>query len=142
MLIRHHSSLKRLVTRFLHCSCCPMNSELFSFIQLKIKTIPTVVLFIDGIAADKIIGFEGLTDGMPPGKEDEWPTIRLARLLASKNMLSKDNIVDEDEVERSAKMKMEDMRKAYVQHNFEDDDLELSDQIELVVQIVLLITHD
>lgn len=86
-----------------------------------------MALFIDGIAADKILGFEGLSDGMPPGKEDEWPTIRLARLLASKNMLSKDHIVDDDEVEREARMKMENLRQAYVQHNFEDDDLELSD---------------
>ncbi len=94
---------------------------------MKIKTIPTVVLFIDGIAADKILGFEGLSDGMPEGKEDEWSTIRLARVLASKNMLSKDNIVDDEEVEREARMKMENMRKAYVTNSFEDEDLELSD---------------
>jgi hypothetical protein len=33
--------------------------------------MPTVVIFRDGVAIDKIIGFDGLADGMPEGKEDE-----------------------------------------------------------------------
>lgn len=127
-IMNHH--LSKLAPKHIESKFVKIDADKAPFFidKLKIKSIPTVVLFIDGIAADKIIGFEGLSDGMPVGKEDEWPTIRLARLLAGKNMLSKDNIVDDDEVERNAKMKMEDMRKAYVQHNFEeDDDLELSD---------------
>ena len=34
-------------------------------IQLIIRTIPTVVLFEDGVAKGKIIGFDGLTEGLP-----------------------------------------------------------------------------
>ena len=35
------------------------------YIQLIIRTIPTVVLFEDGVAKGKIIGFDGLTEGLP-----------------------------------------------------------------------------
>jgi thioredoxin-like negative regulator of GroEL len=96
-------------------------------VQLKIRTIPTVVIFIDGVAADKIIGFEGLADGQPEGKEDEWPTIRLARLLGSKGALDKKSIVDDDDVEKESTAKFEDMRKAFLSQNIDDDDLDFSD---------------
>ena len=42
-------------------------------------TMPTVVIFNDGVAVDKIIGFEGMGDRMPEGQEDSFPTIFLAR---------------------------------------------------------------
>lgn len=43
--------------------------------------MPTVVIFNDGVAVDKIIGFEGMGDRMPEGQEDSFPTIFLARLV-------------------------------------------------------------
>ncbi len=61
--------------------------------------MPTVVIFADGVAIDKILGFEGLADSMPPGQEDSWPTIVLARLLAAKGGINSKVIVDDDEVE-------------------------------------------
>ena len=48
----------------------------------QVKILPTVVCFIDGIAVHHIIGFEGLTTGMPSDKLDEWPVSNLARELA------------------------------------------------------------
>lgn len=74
--------------------------------------MPTLVIFYDGVAIDKIIGFEGLADKMPEGKEDEWPTIILARLLGEKDAINRDAIVDEDGVELAFKTKMEDLRKS------------------------------
>ena len=74
--------------------------------------MPTLVIFYDGVAIDKIIGFEGLADKMPEGKEDEWPTIILARLLGEKDAINRDNIVDEEGVELAFKTKMEDLRKS------------------------------
>lgn len=74
--------------------------------------MPTLVIFDDGVAVDKIIGFEGLADKMPEGKEDEWPTIILARLLGQKNGINKDSIVDDDGVEAAFKEKMENLRKS------------------------------
>lgn len=94
-----------------------------------IRTIPTVTLFTDGVARDKILGFEGLADGMPEGKEDEWPTIRLARLLGAKGAINKSAIVDDDEVEANLKAQMLERRKnAFVSTIAdEDDDFNLSD---------------
>lgn len=94
-----------------------------------IRTIPTVTLFTDGVARDKILGFEGLADGMPEGKEDEWPTIRLARLLGAKGAINKSAIVDDDEVEANLKAQMMERRKnAFVNTIVdEEDDFNLSD---------------
>lgn len=41
---------------------------------LQIRVLPSVVLFVDGVAVERIVGFEGLSDKMPTGKEDEWTT--------------------------------------------------------------------
>lgn len=79
--------------------------------QLLIRTMPTVVIFKDGVAADKIIGFEGLADKMPEGQEDAWPTIVLARLLAAKGGINSAAVVDDDEVEAQMKAQMEEMRR-------------------------------
>ena len=99
-----------------------------------IRTMPTLVIFYDGVAVDKIIGFEGLADKMPEGKEDEWPTIILARLLGEKDAINRELIVDDDGVEMAFKARMEDMRKsAFVgmqtqaQIMDEEDDYNLDD---------------
>lgn len=90
-----------------------------------VRTLPTTVIFHDGVATDKILGFKGLADKMPDGKEDEWPTIILARLLATKGGINNAVIVDDDEVEAQMKAKMMEMRRhaAYVgMANMDDDD--------------------
>jgi hypothetical protein len=71
----------------------------FPNLQLMIRTMPTVVIFSDGVAIDKILGFEGLADAMPEGQEDSWPTIVLARLLAAKCGINNSAIIDDDEIE-------------------------------------------
>eukprot|EP01034_Spumella_vulgaris_P039965 gene39965-49400_t len=95
--------------------------------DLVVRTIPTVTLFTDGVARDKILGFEGLADNQPEGHEDEWPTIRLARLLGAKGAINKSVIVDDEEVEVNARAKFDDLRKhAFVTTNHDyDDDMEL-----------------
>ena len=47
----------------------------FFITKLAIKVLPTVVLFIDGIAADRVVGFEDL------GSSDEFDTLILTRRL-------------------------------------------------------------
>ena len=65
---------------------------------------------------------------MPEGREDEWATIHLARLLASKNAINPNAIVDDDGIEEEAKRKLENLRKSYLSSNYDDDeDLNLSD---------------
>lgn len=78
---------------------------------------------------DKLIGFEGLSDNMPPGKEDEWPTITLARLLGAKGIIDNDAIVDDDEIESANKAKIEEMRKQIYSSDLtlgdDDDDFDI-----------------
>eukprot|EP01038_Epipyxis_sp_PR26KG_P009051 gene9051-12206_t len=80
--------------------------------KLRVRSMPTVVIFFDGVASDKIIGFEGLADTMPEGKEDEWSTVTLARLLSSKNAIDKDRIVDPEGKAAEVKEKMESLRRS------------------------------
>jgi hypothetical protein len=75
--------------------------------------MPTIVFFFDGVAKEKLIGFEGLADDMPEGKEDEWPTIKLARLMASKGIIDNSAIVDDEGIEAAAKARMDELRKYY-----------------------------
>lgn len=49
---------------------------------LQVKILPTVICFNDGVAVHNIIGFDGLTTGLPADKLDEWPLSNLARELA------------------------------------------------------------
>ena len=102
-------------------------------LKLNIRTIPTLIIFSDGVAVDKVIGFEGLTEKMPEGKEDEWSTIYLARLLGSKNAISNSLIVDDDEVELKLKADLDNLRRNHffgMQMNAvedEEDDFNLDD---------------
>eukprot|EP01035_Chromulina_nebulosa_P018474 gene18474-24186_t len=130
-IMDHH--LLKLATKHIETKFIKIDSEKSPFFveKLKIRTMPTLILFVDGLAIDKVIGFEGLADTMPVGKEDEWPTIRLARLLGEKNIIDKENIIDEDDIELRLKNQMENMRKnMYLNMSAalnDDDDDEFSD---------------
>ena len=120
--------LVKLAGQHIETKFIKINAEKAPFFvdKLKIMTMPTVALFIDGICIDKILGFEGLTHDMSAGKEDEWPTIVLARLLAKKNMVYAQNIVDEDGAEAAMKARMESARQTYLMNsrNLELDDVD------------------
>ena len=100
------------------------------FVQkLSVRMMPTLIFFVDGVAKDKLIGFEGLSEDLPIYQEDEWKTIKLAKLLGKAGMINKENIVDDDQQTAEVQMTMEEMRKAsFVGFKDEDFDLdELSD---------------
>eukprot|EP01040_Poterioochromonas_malhamensis_P004643 gene4643-4975_t len=133
-IMDHH--LQKLSLNHIECKFIKINADKAPFFieKLRIRTIPTVVIFHDGVAVDKILGFEGLTDGLPAGKEDEWPTIRLARLLVSKGAINKSTIKDEDEIAKEQALQLESMRKALLAESIlnldddldnEDDDIDL-----------------
>lgn len=86
-------------------------------------------MFEEGVAKEKILGFEGLMDGQPEGKEEEWTTATLARLIASKGFLRKDLIVDTDAEQARRVHEMEEMRKKITRGIMEnlDDDFNLDD---------------
>eukprot|EP01033_Poteriospumella_lacustris_P016872 gene16872-12077_t len=123
-IMNHHIS--RLVARHVETKFVRINAEKTPFFveKLKIRTIPTVVIFHDGVAVDKILGFQELAEGQPEGKEDEWPTIRLARLLGAKGAINKALIVDDDEVEQTAKQTIDSLRAAMMNAALDDDDFD------------------
>lgn len=43
--------------------------------KLQIRVLPTIVMFKDGVAFDRIVGFEGVSEG------DQFPTLALIRRL-------------------------------------------------------------
>lgn len=47
--------------------------------KLQVQVLPTLVYFEEGVAKDRLQGFQGLADGMPEGKEDEFPTAKVRR---------------------------------------------------------------
>jgi len=97
------------------------------FVQkLSVRTMPTLIFFVDGVAKDKLIGFEGLSDDLPIYQEDEWKTIKLARLLGKAGMIDKELIVDDDRHTEQVQLTLEEMRKqSFV--GFKDSDLDLDD---------------
>jgi thiol-disulfide isomerase/thioredoxin len=87
---KHLQSLagKHLATKFIK-----INAEKAPFFvqKLVIKTLPTIVLFKDGIAIDRVIGFEEL------GGNDEFTTKQLeARLEKTGVLYSKDKLTQEE----------------------------------------------
>lgn len=127
-IMDHH--LRILAQRHIETKFVCINAERAPFFveKLKIRTMPSVIFFVDGVATGKLIGFEGLSDGLEEGKEDEWRTIKLARLLGKNGMINKDSIVDDDAEKAAVEATIEQMRRqAFVGYLDEDYDLEISD---------------
>jgi thiol-disulfide isomerase/thioredoxin len=123
--------LEKISQRHVETKFVYINAEKTPFFveKLKIRTMPTLVFFEDGVATGKQIGFEGLSDVMPEGREDEWRTVQLARILGMNRMIDVSRIVDDDEEQNRVQETFEERRKAaFVGFNDEDFDLDnLSD---------------
>jgi thiol-disulfide isomerase/thioredoxin len=106
--------LNKLAQRHIETKFVKINAEKAPFFTAKllIQTIPTVVFFFDGVGREKIIGFEGLMDDMPEGKEDEWPTILLARRMGMCNIIDMKKVIDDDGIEAAHYAKVEEMKKS------------------------------
>ena len=68
--------------------------------KLKIQVLPCVLAFVDGISADRIIGFEGL--GNSP---DNFKTRDLEARLILAGVFVRDKVTEEDERRRLQKSK-------------------------------------
>eukprot|EP00356_Strombidium_inclinatum_P010065 CAMPEP_0170493296 /NCGR_PEP_ID=MMETSP0208-20121228/13664_1 /TAXON_ID=197538 /ORGANISM="Strombidium inclinatum, Strain S3" /LENGTH=204 /DNA_ID=CAMNT_0010769203 /DNA_START=125 /DNA_END=739 /DNA_ORIENTATION=+ len=64
----------------------------FFVTKLQVQVLPTIVCFINGVAADRVIGFEEL------GGKDEFPTILLARRLVNSGCLKALNRKEKGEI--------------------------------------------
>lgn len=104
-VIDHH--LKVLSTKHLDCKFLKINAEksLFFNDKLKVQVLPTVITFRDGIAQndERIVGFDGLCDHLPPGQEDTFTTQVVERKLAEIGVLRLEEEVEELEHERKNK---------------------------------------
>ena len=67
MIAREHPEAKFI---FLNAEFSP-----FFVAKLQIQVLPTLVCFVDGIAIDRVVGFEEL------GNKDDFPTMALTRRL-------------------------------------------------------------
>ncbi|XP_024521058.1 thioredoxin domain-containing protein PLP3B isoform X1 [Selaginella moellendorffii] len=82
--VRFFVPVGQFLDSFIPVQKCP-----FFVSKLKIKTLPCVILFRNGIASERIVGFEEL------GGVDDFPTATLEKLLIKKGIL----IVPEKKVE-------------------------------------------
>lgn len=124
--IMHHH-LRKLASQHIEAKFININAEKAPFFvdKLKVRMMPTLIYFVNGVATGKQVGFEGLSDGMPEGKEDEWPTILLARLLVRNGMIHESAIVDEEGAVLDMQSKMDEIRRKVMSSNiddFSDDD--------------------
>jgi thiol-disulfide isomerase/thioredoxin len=82
---------KHITTKFVYIDA---EKSPFFVEKMKIKTLPTVVMFRDGIAIDKIVGFEGLGDG------EKFETADLEQRLKKVLPMTDGKQADEDEGEK------------------------------------------
>jgi hypothetical protein len=128
VIMDHH--LAKLAHTHIETKFMKIDAEKTPFFvqKLSIRTMPTVMCFVDGIAVDKIIGFEGLAELMAEGLEDEWSTYMLACMLSDKRMINKSAIVNEDERNTARDNTLSNMRTAMMDnYAMEDDDDDFDD---------------
>jgi thioredoxin-like negative regulator of GroEL len=64
----------------------------FFITKLQIQVLPTIIMFEDGVAVDRVIGFEDL------GGEDEFETIVLTRRLVKSKIIDAHNKAEEGRI--------------------------------------------
>ena len=118
-----HHHLAKIAPKHVETKFININAEKSPFFvdKLHIRMIPTLVFFENGVATGKQIGFDGLSDAMPEGREDEWPTILLSRKLAEAGMINPEAIVDEDGEAEEALKKLEEMRRVAMLGALDED---------------------
>jgi hypothetical protein len=107
--------LKKLSMRHIETKFCRIDAEKTPFFTAKlvVETLPTICCFVDGVCRGKIIGYDGLTEGLSEDRLDEWPTIRLARWFAENGaMIDASKIVDDDGIEAAHQAMMDQKRKS------------------------------
>ena len=75
--------LKRICPEHIEALFIKINAEKAPFFitKLKVQVLPTLIFFIDGIAVDRVVGFEEL------GGKDDFPTLLLTRRLVRSKVI-------------------------------------------------------
>lgn len=100
-IMDHH--LKVIAPLQLRCKFLRLDVEKAPFFvqKLQIKTLPTLIVFRDGKAIDRLTGFEGLAPN--PSEPDKWHTGRLQQWIASTGAIQY-TVPDEDVREEMRRM--------------------------------------
>lgn len=122
--------LKKLTTKYIPVRFVRISASKAPFFveKLNIRVLPTVVMFKDGIALDRQVGFEGLSE------DDDFPTEKLERRLHTGGVLASLNeegeiihgITHKDEKEEELK-RINAIRAAMVKETYDDFDLDTTD---------------
>lgn len=80
-IMDHH--LKIIAQKHLSCKFLRMDAEKTPFFihKLQVKTLPTLIIFREGKAVDRLTGFEGLV--IDPAEPDKWHTGRLEAWIST-----------------------------------------------------------
>lgn len=79
-IMDHH--FKIIATQHVECKCLRIDADKAPFFvqKLQVRTLPTLIVFRDGKAVDRLTGFEGLAENSD--RPDEWSTRRLKEWMA------------------------------------------------------------
>ncbi len=93
----------------------------FFTVKLGIKVLPCVVMFINGVAVDRIVGFDGL------GTKDDFPTAALESKLLKSGVITRQASADEEESEQLAEHVRRSVMQGQRQLGSDDEDSDFSD---------------
>lgn len=87
--------LRKCAKKFMGTRIVTLDAEKSPFFveKLGIRTLPCAIVFVDGVAKDRQVGFDGLTDG-----GDEFSTVQLAWRLKEWGGIEEDFDPDDDQL--------------------------------------------
>mmetsp|Transcript_14125 Transcript_14125/g.18879 ORF Transcript_14125/g.18879 Transcript_14125/m.18879 type:complete len:352 (-) Transcript_14125:309-1364(-) len=127
-IMDHH--LRTIATKHIEAKFVKIDAAKTPFFvtKLTIRVIPTVIVFIDGIAKERLTGFDGLTDGLESGKEDEFKTSTLQTWLANAQAIEYDGTADvianDSAALTYAALRAKMIRQGGCGDNLDDDDID------------------
>lgn len=110
--------LELLAQRHLATKFVKLNAEKAPFFigKLNIKMLPTIVLFKDGIAVDRIVGFDEL------GETDDFPTSVMEKRIAKAGVLISGEDDDEEDKKRLPRTNIRVSNRTTVQGDSSEDE--------------------
>lgn len=121
-----HHHLNIVAQKHISAKFMKLNAERAPFFveKLSVQVLPTVIIFKDGKACARLVGYDGLTEGLEKGKEDEWKTERLQAWLAKTGIIEFEEQATEQEITQHtlAGMRAAAMRGLADNQDFADDD--------------------
>jgi thiol-disulfide isomerase/thioredoxin len=131
-VIDHHLSV--LAPRHVECKFMKMDADKSPFFiqKLQVQVMPTVVVFRDGLAVARLVGFDGLTEGLKEGHFNEFKTEALEGWLAKAGCIEYEATATEAEIEKHT---LAGQRRAMmVGYADGDDGIEQDAEAETLVQ--------